>query len=200
MSITQVSSEELHKMQGKEGLIIQSCGGSLQKWQEDINKALTEEILLNGSSFQDAVSFEHDGLTNMLFLFDDNVKLDVRRLAVWRLKTHDIFGGTWLSDYVQNKLDGYIENTPSEQRKKPDCPLIGEDGNIFNLMGIAARTLRENDMPKSAKDMCNRIYQCGSYREALSIIDEYVNITSVEDMEDEMNIDLWCSETCVPVI
>ena len=190
MSITQVSSEELHKMQGKEGLIIQSCGGSLQKWQEDINKALTEEILLNGSSFQDAVSFEHDGLTNMLFLFDDNVKLDVRRLAVWRLKTHDIFGGTWLSDYVQNKLDGYIENTPSEQRKKPDCPLIGEDGNIFNLMGIAARTLRENDMPKAAKDMCNRIYQCGSYREALSIIDEYVNITSVEDMEDEMNIDL----------
>ncbi len=190
MSITQVSSEELHKMQGKEGLIIQSCGGSLQKWQEDINKALTEEILLNGSSFQDAVSFEHDGLTNMLFLFDDNVKLDVRRLAVWRLKTHDIFGGTWLSDYVQNKLDGYIENTPSEQRKKPDCPLIGEDGNIFNLMGIAARTLRENDMPKSAKDMCNRIYQCGSYREALSIIDEYVNITSAEDMEDEMNIDL----------
>ena len=191
MSITKVSSEELRKMQGKEGLIIQSCGGSLQKWQEDINKALTEEkILLNGSSFQDAVSFEHDGLTNMLFLFDDNVKLDVRRLAVWRLKTHDIFGGTWLSEYVQNKLDGYIENTPSEQRKKPDCPLIGEDGNIFNLMGIAARTLRENDMPKAAKDMCNRIYQCGSYREALSIIDEYVNITSAEDMEDEMNIDL----------
>ena len=134
MSITKVSSEELHKMQGKEGLIIQSCGGSLQKWQEDINKALTEEILLNGSSFQDAVSFEHDGLTNMLFLFDDNVKLDAGRLAVWRLKTHAILGGTWLSDYVQNKLGGYMENTPSEQRKKPDCPLIGENGNIFNLM------------------------------------------------------------------
>lgn len=105
MSITQVSSEELRKMQGKEGLIIQGCGGNLQKWQEDINKELTEEkILLNGSSFQNAVSFEHDGLTNMLFLFDDNVKLDAGRLAVWRLKTHAILGGTWLSDYVQNSL------------------------------------------------------------------------------------------------
>ncbi len=24
---------------------------------------------------------------------------------------------------------------------KPDCPLIGQDGNIFNLVGIAAKTL-----------------------------------------------------------
>ena len=28
--------------------------------------------------------------------------------------------------------------------KKPDCPLIGADGNIFNLIGIASRTLRRN--------------------------------------------------------
>ena len=27
--------------------------------------------------------------------------------------------------------------------EKPLCPLIGQDGNIFNLVGIAARTLRE---------------------------------------------------------
>ena len=27
------------------------------------------------------------------------------------------------------------------KQTKPDCPLIGEDGNIFNLVGIAARTL-----------------------------------------------------------
>lgn len=27
------------------------------------------------------------------------------------------------------------------EKKKPDCKLIGEDGNIFNLMGIASRTL-----------------------------------------------------------
>lgn len=24
-------------------------------------------------------------------------------------------------------------------RKKPNCPLIGADGNIFNLVGIASR-------------------------------------------------------------
>ena len=29
---------------------------------------------------------------------------------------------------------------------KPDCPLIGTDGNIFHLVGIAAKTLKRNRM------------------------------------------------------
>lgn len=30
---------------------------------------------------------------------------------------------------------------------KLDCPLIGENGNVFNLVGIAARTLKGTDCP-----------------------------------------------------
>ena len=59
---------------------------------------------------------------------------------------------------------------------KPDCKLIGEDGNIFNLMARAARTLRENDLSEEAKEMRDRITSSGSYDEALCIIGEYVNI------------------------
>lgn len=59
---------------------------------------------------------------------------------------------------------------------KPKCKLIGEDGNIFNLMGIAARTLKEADMNDEAKEMMDRIMNSGSYLEALAIISEYVNI------------------------
>ncbi len=29
------------------------------------------------------------------------------------------------------------------EKRKPDCPLIGQDGNVFNLIGIASRTLKE---------------------------------------------------------
>ena len=36
--------------------------------------------------------------------------------------------------------------------EKPLCPLIGQDGNIFNLVGIAARTLREAGLRDQAKD------------------------------------------------
>lgn len=61
---------------------------------------------------------------------------------------------------------------------KPKCNLIGANGNIFNLMGIASRTLRENDMPEKAREMGNRIMggEAGSYSEALGIIMEYVEI------------------------
>ena len=62
------------------------------------------------------------------------------------------------------------------KRNKPDCKLIGEDGNIFNLMARAARTLRENDLSEKAKEMRERITSSGSYDEALCIIGEYVNI------------------------
>ena len=69
--------------------------------------------------------------------------------------------------------------------KKPKCPLIGQDGNIFNLMGIASKTLKRNGMYDEAKEMCSRITSSGSYDEALSIIDEYVEITSVDEEKTE---------------
>lgn len=61
-------------------------------------------------------------------------------------------------------------------KNKPDCKLIGEDGNIFNLMARAIKTLRENDLSEEAKEMRERITSSGSYDEALCIIGEYVNI------------------------
>lgn len=112
------------------------------------------------------------------------------KLAMWRLKTYGQFGGTWQSDFVDNKLGGYINEAPTQE--KPDCPLIGQDGNIFNLMGIASRTLRENGMSEQATEMCDRIRSSGSYDKALCIIGEYVNITSVdddEDMDEDENLD-----------
>mgnify|MGYP001042683510 CR=1 FL=1 len=65
---------------------------------------------------------------------------------------------------------------------RPDCVLIGEDGNIFNLVGIASRTLRENGLDEQADEMRDRIIggECGTYYEALNVIGEYVNITGPE--------------------
>ena len=74
------------------------------------------------------------------------------------------------------------------KRVKPDCPLIGEDGNIFHLVGIAAKTLRRNGMSTEATEMSTRIFNSGSYEEALGIIGEYVNITSVDEPVEDMNM------------
>ena len=63
-----------------------------------------------------------------------------------------------------------------QERKKPPCHLVGQNGNIFNLIGLASRTLRQNGMTAEAKEMQNRIMggDCHSYEEALGIIIEYV--------------------------
>ena len=169
--IKTVTIDELRQMNDQEGLILQGCGGDLQDWVDGINGLLTEEgILLDGSQFESVSAFQHQGLTNLLFSFD-GVKLDVGKLAVWRLQTHGQFGGTWLSDYVPNRLGGFIQ----EQRPaRPKMELVGQDGNIFGILGRASRLLKQAGQNKQADEMFQRVTSSGSYEEALCIISEYV--------------------------
>ena len=184
MKINQITLTDLRRMNGKEGLILQGCDGETQEWVDGINQILSDErILKRGAKFEEAYSFQHDGLTCLLFPFKEDVEMDVGKLAMWRLQTHSTFGGTWLSDHVPNRLGGFLQE--QEQRiVQPDCPLVGRDGNIYNLLGIAGQTLREHGMEQQATEMFNRITQCQSYASALRIIGDYVNITSVEQTEN----------------
>ncbi len=189
MSVRKINAEDLRRMKDNEGLILQGCGGSLDEWVDGINDMLTEsEILLNGTKFkaENCCAFENEGLTNLMFLFSEEVKLDMGKLAMWRLQAHEKFGGKWLSDYVDNRLGGFIPEETAE-KKKPNCKLIGEDGNIFNLMGIASKTLRKNGMAEQAVEMRDRICASGSYDEALCIIGDYVNITGEDDYDEDMD-------------
>lgn len=115
--MNKITATEVRAMSDREGLILQGCGGDLQEWVDGIDTALTEAgILQNGAAFQEVSVFEYDGLTNLLFHMD-NVDLDVGKLAMWRLQTHGSFGGTWLSDYVPNRLGGFItgvEDAPEQ--------------------------------------------------------------------------------------
>lgn len=108
--------------------------------------------------------------------------IDVGRLAIWRIRTRTQFGSTWLSDYVENQLGGF-----SDSVQRPDCPLIWANGNIFDLMAVASRTLKEQGQDGLAKQMVEQITNggCNSYEDALNIIGEYVNITSVNNQAEE---------------
>lgn len=59
---------------------------------------------------------------------------------------------------------------------KPKAKLIGENGNIFNLMGIVSRTLKDAGEPEKAREMVEKVTQSGSYDEALRVLMEYVEI------------------------
>lgn len=52
--------------------------------------------------------------------------------------------------------------------------LVGEDGNIFAILGRASRLLRENGQQEQAKEMTNRVFRSVDYYSALNIISEYV--------------------------
>ncbi len=59
---------------------------------------------------------------------------------------------------------------------KPKCKLVGENGNIFNLIGIASRTLKDAGLEEQAAEMTERIFKSESYDKALQIITEYVEV------------------------
>lgn len=53
MKINQITLSDLRRMNGKEGLILQGCGGETQEWVDGINKMLTDKgILLDNTKFE----------------------------------------------------------------------------------------------------------------------------------------------------
>ena len=193
-SLDHITTDDLRRMGDQDGLILQGCGGDLQEWVDGINGLLTEAgILLDGSKFEAVSAFRHDGATNLLFHFDDAVRLDMGKLAMWRLQTHEQFGGTWLSDYVPNRLGGFEKEQAPPQ--KPKMELLGRDGNIFALMGDASQLLQRAGMVEQDKEMIERVTSCGDYYKALNIISEYVD-TELSDHSQPQNTNFYCFVYC----
>ena len=195
MAVKEITTADLRKMNDRGGLVFQGCGGEVQEWIDGINDLLEKEnILENGTKFENVERFDDGHGTCILFPFSDEVKLNMGKLAIWRIKTNDSFGSMWLSDYVNINLGGFDEMTATNkaERKKPNCALVDKDGNIFNLMGIASRTLRRAGMSQEAQEMSNRIMggEAQNYHQALGIICEYVNVTSGdEELSEGLNED-----------
>lgn len=130
MSIKTITTDDLRRLKDKEGLILQGCGGNPQEWLDGINELLTEEkILLNGSEFKDCSVFKNDDITCILYPFE-NVELNMGKLAVWRIASYETFGGTWLSDYVPNRLGGFEVDITDEDTE------IQDETETINMGGI----------------------------------------------------------------
>ena len=61
-----------------------------------------------------------------------------------------------------------------QMTQRPKMQLIGQDGNIFAIMGRASRLLKNAGQRDKAKEMCNRVMASKSYNAALAIVSEYV--------------------------
>lgn len=57
---------------------------------------------------------------------------------------------------------------------KPKMNLVGEDGNIYSILGRASKLLRQADQEDRVEEMVKRVTSSHSYYEALCIVSEYV--------------------------
>jgi hypothetical protein len=66
-------------------------------------------------------------------------------------------------------------NVPGTEIKKPVCKLVGQDGNVFNLLGLAQRALRKASVPQNIISSMLAEATSGNYSNALCVIQKYVN-------------------------
>lgn len=98
---------------------------------------------------------------------------------------HIRFGQTDHFVFEVEQTKGVVPYRKSPIAKRPKMKLVGEDGNIFAILGRASRLLKENGQPQQAKEMSSRVYQSGDYYKALNIISEYVETELSEKQPDK---------------
>ena len=63
---------------------------------------------------------------------------------------------------------------------KPECKLIGQSGNVFNLIGIVRRSLKENELYGELVQFDNELKELqengGRYDDVLVLIIKFVDV------------------------
>jgi hypothetical protein len=62
------------------------------------------------------------------------------------------------------------------ERRRPRCRLVGEDGNVFAIIGRVLRDLQDVGEAEAAKDFVARAFRSRSYEEVLALCAECVEV------------------------
>ncbi len=66
--------------------------------------------------------------------------------------------------------------TENEKQSGIPCRLVGEDSNIFNLLGLAVRALKRGGRADLVKPLTEDVFASKSFEEALAHIMEYFEV------------------------
>ena len=68
----------------------------------------------------------------------------------------------------------------NEPEFRPECRLVGEDGNVFNLLQIVRKTLRQHELYAELEtfdcEIADLQKEGGSYDDILCLITRYVDV------------------------
>lgn len=59
---------------------------------------------------------------------------------------------------------------------KPECQLIGTDGNVFAVIGNVSKTLKRAGQRDKAAEFQKKAMSCHSYDDVLALTFEYVEV------------------------
>lgn len=81
-----------------------------------------------------------------------------------------------LANFFENDVEVAKENEEAERESKPECRLIGQDGNVFNVIGLVGRALTRAGLKDKAKEFSGKAFSAGSYDEVIALAQEYVEV------------------------
>jgi hypothetical protein len=59
---------------------------------------------------------------------------------------------------------------------KPKVKLVGEDGNVFAIIGRCSAALEEAGLAAEAKEFTSKAFNAGSYDEVLRLATQYCDV------------------------
>lgn len=62
------------------------------------------------------------------------------------------------------------------ESEKPSCKLLGENGNVFNIMMLVSQCLKKAGRPEQAEKFEKAAVECESYEHVLRLVTEYVEV------------------------
>lgn len=64
-----------------------------------------------------------------------------------------------------------------ETKTAVEVTLLGQDGNVFGIIGSVSKALKKAGHADLAKEFTNEAFAAGSYGEVLSLVHQYVIVS-----------------------
>lgn len=191
---------------GKEGLVFLGTGDDLQEWITGIKKIWKDEgfITDNENPILEAYHSVSTGGRNDLTLVLESKFIN--KLIIWRIAFGDCswisdfivnyakhYGcDSSENDYNESFDDDWEEDednyessedyeqemgTEENEDKKPKCQLSGQDGNVFNIISLVSRALKNAEQYEKAKEFQTKAMSSHSYDEVLILTHQYVEVS-----------------------
>ncbi len=114
-------------VKGEEGIVLLGCGGELSQWTDGVTKLLLGEEIITTNGFSKIFVLKTTGgRTDIAMVLNPLSKVDIGKMAIWRLQFGDC---SWISDYVDNyanqhgfssSRDDILENDTSDEMESEE--------------------------------------------------------------------------------